>query len=636
MPVQREPSRPSERTIKRLFAVSGNRCAFRRCTAALIQGEIVVGEICHIRGANPGSSRHDDRQTAAERHDFANLILMCGTHHTIIDDDAEAYTVERLVKLKAEHEKRAEAFPIDDDFAQHAAQLLLTQNIASAHQSGGITAHTVHANTINLHPPSILLAGGEPNLSIHDLFYYLRPNLSPTCPSELWDEIGREVLDKLSSGQLQAWGRQIARGVTVTLYSLALVEPSYWRAARFTYVFLLDDHERDLHATQLAPSSLPDLADLWVNRENAVRLWPHPVRDRWNVQTFILTAHYFNAPSDQVTVGCKRITLHDAHIETKCDASGAQYQQVVAPPYILVTGSDPAFIRSLKWEPQVLSFMDPIANVARDFGLTGSMDLAVAAGRLKFPVNSQTTAAPQPISPELRERVTEFLADRMNHIYAGIDAPVVLRRGPRLILQILPASALDSDRTIDHAAPQYLGNHFVPDGYQVSDGRPRQEGWVWYQPPQPVEGFPNPVSSWHSRLDWNGFVEIVLTLDEGDEHARVDIIQGYPLERHIVKTLDAVFAAYERLNMRPPVFLHVTLTGVLGTRLAKSTPGFSKGFDRPVVHGELLGFSQMVRPLGRELRRLLDSLWRAAGWADGSPSYGRGDWGGYDNPYPYQ
>jgi hypothetical protein len=76
---------PSERTIKRLFALSGNRCAFPRCQTALIQGDTVVGQVCHIKAANPGGSRYDAQQTNAERHSFENLILMCGTHHTVID-----------------------------------------------------------------------------------------------------------------------------------------------------------------------------------------------------------------------------------------------------------------------------------------------------------------------------------------------------------------------------------------------------------------------------------------------------------------------------------------------------------------------------------------------------------------------
>jgi hypothetical protein len=67
----------------------------------------------------------------------------------------------------------------------------------------------------------------------------------------------------------------------------------------------------------------------------------------------------------------------------------------------------------------------------------------------------------------------------------------------------------------------------------------------------------------------------------------------------------------------------------------RSTADYSHGFDRPVVASQVLGLSDMTKPLGRALRPILDSLWRAAGWADGSPSYGGGDWDGYNNPYPY-
>jgi hypothetical protein len=624
----------SERTIKRLFALSGNRCAFPRCTTALIQGDTVVGQICHIKAAKPGGPRYDDQQTDAERHAFANLILMCGTHHTVIDDDEEAYTVQRLLKPKAEHEKGAAQ--IDDRFAEHAAQLLIKQTVSSANQSGGITAHTVNADTINLHPPPILALGaGAPDWSIQQLFYYLRPNISPNGPTALWDEVGGDVLDKLSSGQLHAWGREIVRGATTTFLSLAAIDRTYWRRARFTYAFLLEEHERDVHATQHAPSALPDYADLQVNRENAVKLWPHPLRSRWEVQTITLIARYFNHPNDQVSVVCKTVTLFDAHIETKCDATGApQYQQLIAPAYILATGVDPVFIRSLTWKPQELSFVDPTTNIEQQYMLTGTVDDSGTNGTVKFFLDPRASLPP-PISPDTVARATEFFDARMNYIHAAIDAPAVLRHGAKLILQVLPTSALDGADTIDHAAPQFLAQYFRPDGYKKVDGRPRQEGWVWHQPPQLVVPLPNPISQWHSRLDWNGFVEIVQVLEEADEHGRVAVIRGYPLERYIVRTLDAISEGYRQLRVRSPVIIRVELLGVLGTKLTKSTDDYSKGFDRPVVALQVVGLTDMTKPLGRALRPILDSMWHAAGWADGSPSYGGGDWEGYSNPHPY-
>jgi hypothetical protein len=171
----RDPTAPSQPTIKRLFAHCGNRCAFPRCTAALVEGATVVGEICHIKGAKPGAPRHDARQTVAARHGYDNLLLLCSKHHTIIDDDEEAYTVERLLKMKADYESRAA--PVDDDFAERVVQLLITHPVSSTNQSGGITAHTIKADIIKIHSPAVSVpARPQDNLTLSDLE---RPHILP-------------------------------------------------------------------------------------------------------------------------------------------------------------------------------------------------------------------------------------------------------------------------------------------------------------------------------------------------------------------------------------------------------------------------------------------------------------------------
>jgi hypothetical protein len=144
---QKSPSGPSQRTVKRLFAVSGNRCAFPNCRTGIVNQETILGEICHIKSARPNGPRYDALQSADERHGYDNLILLCANHHTVIDDDEEAYTVERLAKMKREHE--ASAPPLSDDDANAGAAL-----IVSVAQMGGITAQTVNAHTIHVHPPA--------------------------------------------------------------------------------------------------------------------------------------------------------------------------------------------------------------------------------------------------------------------------------------------------------------------------------------------------------------------------------------------------------------------------------------------------------------------------------------------------
>jgi hypothetical protein len=67
----------------------------------------VVGDVCHIRGANPESARYEAAQPERERHAFENLIVLCPTHHRIIDTDERTYTVERLTAIKRRHEAYA-------------------------------------------------------------------------------------------------------------------------------------------------------------------------------------------------------------------------------------------------------------------------------------------------------------------------------------------------------------------------------------------------------------------------------------------------------------------------------------------------------------------------------------------------
>src|SRR5690606_21983316 len=122
MPAENGPKSPASRTIKQLFGVSGNLCAFPKCTTPLIdpQSKSVIGEICHIQGDKPGAPRYDANQSNKDRQSFDNLILLCNVHHKIVDDDEVAYTVERLMQMKQDHESRHTQPPsVDEATVKH-------------------------------------------------------------------------------------------------------------------------------------------------------------------------------------------------------------------------------------------------------------------------------------------------------------------------------------------------------------------------------------------------------------------------------------------------------------------------------------------------------------------------------------
>jgi len=134
-----EPTGPSRPTVKRLFALSGNKCAFPDCRSPLVDptGGSIIGEVCHIKGEKPGAARYDATQTNQERHSFGNLILLCGMHHKIIDDNPQEHPVENLRKWKASHQVQHQGTPIDKktekQFVKH-----ITQN--AIHEGATITS----------------------------------------------------------------------------------------------------------------------------------------------------------------------------------------------------------------------------------------------------------------------------------------------------------------------------------------------------------------------------------------------------------------------------------------------------------------------------------------------------------------
>src|SRR5919202_614781 len=97
---------PTPNTVKKLFALSGNRCAFPGCSFSLLDKDgNLVGQICHIEAAEEGGERYNPGQTDEQRRSFENLILLCANHH-IVTNDIEKYTVDKLKNMKNNHESQ--------------------------------------------------------------------------------------------------------------------------------------------------------------------------------------------------------------------------------------------------------------------------------------------------------------------------------------------------------------------------------------------------------------------------------------------------------------------------------------------------------------------------------------------------
>ena len=105
----------TQSTLKKLFALSGNQCAYPECTVPIIgsatdkSDDIVIGEISHIYAVSEKGPRGKPGLTNKELNSPENLILLCPNHHTIVDGvngEPKDYPAEKLVEWKREHEAR--------------------------------------------------------------------------------------------------------------------------------------------------------------------------------------------------------------------------------------------------------------------------------------------------------------------------------------------------------------------------------------------------------------------------------------------------------------------------------------------------------------------------------------------------
>ena len=119
-----------EKTIKALFAKSGNQCAFPKCEEQLIDDKyICIGELCHIEAVNKNWPRFNPNSNDEYRRSYKNLILLCPTHHRKIDK-SNKISKEDLKEMKINHETRFEL----SSFLQFPGISFISQKITAKSQ----------------------------------------------------------------------------------------------------------------------------------------------------------------------------------------------------------------------------------------------------------------------------------------------------------------------------------------------------------------------------------------------------------------------------------------------------------------------------------------------------------------------
>lgn len=94
-----------------LYANSGNICAMYGCSNSLVYANTAsINEICHIEAVNEKGARYNTNLTEDYVNSYENLMLLCPTCHSIIDNkqNESFYTVAYLKQMKQFHEQQVQ------------------------------------------------------------------------------------------------------------------------------------------------------------------------------------------------------------------------------------------------------------------------------------------------------------------------------------------------------------------------------------------------------------------------------------------------------------------------------------------------------------------------------------------------
>ncbi|WP_131806499.1 NACHT domain-containing protein [Mycobacteroides abscessus] len=103
--------------VKILWTRARNECAFPTCHQSLTEDSVdtetgepftfPIAQQAHIRSYKENGPRYDPDYPQDKLHSYENLILLCPTHHTMVDaNKGAAYSVDDLVEMRERHEKQ--------------------------------------------------------------------------------------------------------------------------------------------------------------------------------------------------------------------------------------------------------------------------------------------------------------------------------------------------------------------------------------------------------------------------------------------------------------------------------------------------------------------------------------------------
>jgi hypothetical protein len=342
----------SDKNKYMLWSISGGRCQYRGCnkilhTDILTKRNFNQSYIAHIVADSPGGPRGCGTRSIQLADDITNLMLLCDTHHRLIDrDDVNGNSESLLLEMKAEHEKRiANVCAIAPDKQSHIVTL-----------NANIGAHT-------------------PNVQYSLISQFIAPDYYPAEAKNI--DLG--TVNSLSKDS----------------------DPSFWESElrnlhqkydRFLFPLLNNGEIKHISLFPFGPIPLLIKLGTMLNDIHSVDVRQKRRNpDTWNFDTDFDTEYSLEIPSEVKTIIALKIELSDSILDHRVTSVLGDDISIYS---IKIENPDNDFVKSRK---QITDFGEKMKEIFREIKRTHGNDaiinifpampisLAVQLGRVWMP-----------------------------------------------------------------------------------------------------------------------------------------------------------------------------------------------------------------------------------------------------------
>lgn len=218
------------------------------------------------------------------------------------------------------------------------------------------------------------------------------------------------------------------------------------------------------------------------------------------------------------------------------------------------------------------------------------------------------------LSETTADRLRAFRADRLTVISSG-DAPILLPKGPKTVLHIIPINAFDSGVNLAVSGLENETTGLRP--LRIAGGwnhRHNFDGFVTFSNVRDSD-----ESLGYLQVFRSGAIEAV-------DASSIRICDGKPIipgggwEQLLIDALPTYFALQGRLGVQPPVFVMLSVLYVKGYSMYITysaepfSPLGSTGIDRDMLLCQEILVENFTEPPAQVLKPAFDAIWNAAGF----------------------